>query len=96
MEVSPLDTWTTRLQMLYSGHRDAFPNSTTYAQGSVSPYTVFDLSSRVDIGPGALSIGIENLFDNYYFPVRSQYPALNDSYTPGRGRNVTLSYEVTW
>ncbi|WP_263841754.1 TonB-dependent receptor [Salinibacter sp.] len=96
VEVSPLDTWTTRLQMLYSGHRDAFPNSTTYAQGSVSPYTVFDLSSRVDIGPGALSIGIENLFDNYYFPVRSQYPALNDSYTPGRGRNVTLSYEVTW
>ena len=96
VEATPLDGWTARLQMLYSGSRDAFPNSTAYAQGRVSPYAVFGLSSRFDIGPGALSIGIENLFDNYYFPVRSQYPALNGSYTPGRGRNVNLSYSVTW
>jgi iron complex outermembrane receptor protein len=96
VEVAPVDGWTSRLQMLYSGHRDAFPNSTAYGQGRVSPYAVFDLSSRFDVGPGTLSIGIENLFDNYYFPVRSQYPALNGSYTPGRGRNVSLSYSVRW
>ncbi|MCS3667293.1 iron complex outermembrane receptor protein [Salinibacter ruber] len=96
VEVTPLDGWTGRLQLLYSGSRDAFPSSSAYAKGEVSPYTVVDLSSRVDVGPGALTIGIENLFDNYYFPVRSQYPALDDSYTPGRGRNVTLSYSVTW
>lgn len=96
VEVTPLDGWTGRLQLLYSGRRDAFPSSSAYAKGEVSPYTVVDLSSRVDVGPGALTIGIENLFDNYYFPVRSQYPALDDSYTPGRGRNVTLSYSVTW
>jgi len=95
-EVTPIEAWTARLQMMHSGSRDAFPGSSSYAQGSVSSYTVFDLSSRVDIGPGTLTIGIENLFDNYYFPVRSQYPALDRSYTPGRGRNVTLSYSVTW
>ena len=96
VEVAPLDGWSTRLQVLYSGERNAFPDSSSYAQGRVSPYTVVDLSSRVDVGPGSLTIGIENLFDNYYFPVRSQYPALDGSYTPGRGRNVNLSYSVTW
>ncbi len=95
-EVTPTEVWAARLQVLYSGSRDVFPGSNSYAQGSVSPYTVFDLSSRVEVGPGALTIGIENLFDNYYFPVRSQYPALDGSYTPGRGRNVRLSYSVTW
>jgi len=96
VEVTPLRGWTSRVQVLSSGLRDAFPGSSAYAQGRVSPYTIVDLSSRVDVGPGALTIGIENLFDNYYFPVRSQYPALDGSYTPGRGRNVTLSYAVTW
>ena len=96
VEVTPLEGWTGRLQMLYSGHRDVFPESTAYAQGSVSSYTVFDLSSRIDVGPGALTVGIENLFDNYYFPVRSQYPALDGSYTPAPGRTVSLSYAVTW
>ncbi len=96
VEVTPLDGWTSRLQMLYSGRRDAFPGSTAYGQGSVSPYTVFDLSSRVEVGPGALTIGIENLLDNYYFSVRSQYPALPGSYTPARGRNINLSYTATW
>jgi iron complex outermembrane receptor protein len=96
VEVTPLDGWANRLQVLYSGERDAFPGSSSYAQGRVSPYTVVDLSSRLDVGPGSLTIGIENLFDNYYFPVRSQYPALDGSYTPGRGRNVNLIYSVTW
>ncbi len=96
VEMTPLDGWSSRIQVLSSGLRDAFPGSSAYAQGRVSPYTIFDLSSRLDVGPGTLTIGIENLFDNYYFPVRSQYPALDGSYTPGRGRNVTLSYSVTW
>ncbi|PQJ35149.1 hypothetical protein BSZ35_11570 [Salinibacter sp. 10B] len=97
VEVTPLNGWTSRLQVLYSGRRDVFDGPPyTYAQGSVSPYTVVDLSSRVEVGPGALTIGIENLLDNYYFSVRSQYPALPGSYTPARGRNVNLSYSVTW
>lgn len=85
--------------MLYSGKRDVFDDTAPFGQGEVSPYTVFDLSTRVDVGSGALKVGIENLFDNYYFPVRSQYPGGNfggDSYTPARGRNVSLSYKVNW
>jgi len=96
VEVTPLDGWSSRLQMLSSGRRDAFPGSSAYAQGRVSPYTVFDLSSRVAVGPGALTIGIENLLDTYYFPVRSQYPALDGAYTPAQGRSVSLSYRVRW
>lgn len=98
VEGTLLDGWTARLQMLYSGSRDVFPESesSSYAKGSVSPYTVFDLSTKVDLKTGALTIGVQNLLDNYYFPVRSQYPALDGSYTPARGRNVNLTYSVTW
>ncbi len=96
VELTPFGGWTSRLQLLYSGKRDAFPNSTAYAQGKVLPYTVLDLSSRFELGPGALTIGIENLLDNYYFSVRSQYPAWGSSYTPSRGRNLNVSYSLTW
>ena len=96
VEVTPLAGWTSRIQMMYSGKRDVFSGDPSYAQGRVSPYTLLDLSSRIDVGPGTLKVGIENLLDTYYFPVRSQYPALGDSYTPGRGRNISLSYKVTW
>jgi len=90
VEVTLLYGWTSRLQMLHSGRRDAFPNSTACAQGLVSPSAVFDLSSRVEVGPRAFTFGIENLTDNYYFPVRSTYPALYSSYTSRRGRNISL------
>lgn len=99
VEVTLLDGWTSRIQAMYSGKRDVFDDTAPFGQGDVSPYAVFDLSSRIKVGTGTLKIGIENLFDNYYFPVRSQYPGGNfggDSYTPARGRNVSLSYEVTW
>ncbi len=100
VEVTPMDGWTGRIQMMYSGRRDVFDDQSVYAQGSVSPYTVFDLSSQIDVGTGTLKVGIENLFNNYYFPVRSQYSGQNrtgnGAYTPGRGRNISLSYKVNW
>ena len=98
VEVSPLDIWTGRLQVMYSGNRNVFSNQGPFGQGRVESYTLVDLSSRIDVGPGMLKVGINNLLDNYYFPVRSQFAGKNfggSSYTPGRGRNVSLSYKVT-
>ncbi|WP_103028947.1 TonB-dependent receptor [Salinibacter altiplanensis] len=99
VDVTPIDGWTSRIQMMYSGERDVFDDTAPFGRGDVSPYVVFDLTSQIKVGTGALEVGIENLFDNYYFPVRSQIPGGNfgdDSYTPARGRNFSLSYSVRW
>lgn len=92
------DGWTARLQMLHSGSRDRFdgePN-VDFARGPVDAYTLFGVTTTVDAGPGALEIGIENLFDTFYYPAVSQWYHFDSAYTPGRGRNLSLSYTLTW
>lgn len=97
VEVTPLEGVSGRLQVLHSGARDRFDDGErAYGEGPIDPYTVFDLSSRIDVGPGALKVGVQNLFDNYYFPVRSQFTNFGGAYTPGRGRTVSLAYSVQW
>jgi iron complex outermembrane receptor protein len=97
VEVSPSPRWSARVQVQHVGSRDQFEDGDrAYGQGPVDGYTLFDLSGRIGVGPGALSLGIQNLFDNHYFPVRSQFGNFGDGYTPGRGRSVSLSYSVQW
>lgn len=96
VEVTPTDGVTTRVQVLHSGHRDPFDGQRAYGEGPVARYTLVDLSGRIDAGPGALKVGVENLFDTYYYPVQSQFTNFGFAYTPGRGRTVSLGYTVTW
>jgi len=97
VEVSPTDRWSSRLQVIHSGSRDRFDSdSDVFGRGPITGYTLVDLSGTVNVGPGALKLGIQNLFDTYYFPVQSQFTNSGSRYTPGRGRNVSLSYKVTW
>lgn len=95
VEVTPVAGWTSRLQVMHVGSRDRFDDN-VYGHGSIDSYTLVDLSSQIDVGPGALQVGVQNLFDTYYFPVRSQFTNLGRAYTPGRGRNASLSYTVRW
>ena len=92
---SPLEGLRTRLDVLYSGNRNKFPGSTSFAQGEVNSYTVVDLSAGYNVGPGTLSLGIENLFNNQYFPTISQWYNLGGTgYSAGRGRMVSLGYQL--
>jgi iron complex outermembrane receptor protein len=95
VELNPSQVWSGRVQVMHVGSRDRFDDD-TYGHGSIAAYTLVDLQGRVAVGPGALRVGVKNLFDVYYFPVRSQFGNFDDGYTPGRGRTVSLSYTVTW
>lgn len=97
VEATPIEGVRGRLQVLHSGSRDRFgEGERAYGEGPIDSYTLVDLSGQVDVGPGTVELGVENLFDAYYFPVRSQFTNYGGGYTPGRGRNLSLSYTVHW
>jgi AraC-like DNA-binding protein len=62
----------------------------------IEDYITFDLISQLQIGDGTLSLGIENLLDNQYFPVFSQVLSGSDdtNYLAARGRRVSLTYSI--
>lgn len=95
---SPVPEWQNRLQVLHSGSRDRFDGEaeTVFGRGDVEPYTVFDLTTAYEVRPGTIKLGIENLLDTFYFPNISQWYNLGSGYTAAPGRQVSLSYTVTW
>jgi iron complex outermembrane receptor protein len=59
-------------------------------------YTLVDVVTRVELGPGAVELGVENLFDEQYISYYSQtYEFVNDARNfAGRGRTLTLGYRL--
>jgi iron complex outermembrane recepter protein len=90
-------TWRNRLQLLYSGSRDSgFEDG---ADGlPIEDYVTLDLISQLQFGDGTLSLAVENLLDNQYFPVFSQVSSGFDDtgYRAARGRRVSLTYAISW
>lgn len=89
--------WSNRLQMLYVGDRDrAFKDGVD--PQPIYSYVVLDYLSNVKIGPGTLSIGIENLLDTFYVNATSQFTGSysDSSYFPARGRTFSFNYRFTW
>lgn len=95
----PTDTLSLTLSYLYVGDRKRFePNDNSkYVgdQGPVDNYTVFNLSGQYQFADNWKSfIGVENLFNQDYFPPRAQ------SYTYGgyniKGLGTTATVGVTY
>lgn len=87
-------TWSNRLQLLLVGDRSVDNSSTTE---DIDGYVTLDFLSKVDLGPGQLVLGIENLFDNFYFPLNSQVAGEDDAgFTPARGRTFSVNYSLNW
>jgi len=90
-------TWRNRLQLLYSGNRNSgFEDG---ADGlPIEDYVTLDLISQLQLGDGTLSLAVENLLDNQYFPVFSQVSSGFDDtgYRAARGRRVSLTYAISW
>jgi iron complex outermembrane receptor protein len=93
-----LPGWNNRLQFLYSGNRDrAFKDGSD--GGPISSYLTVDYISAVKIGSGLLQVKVENLLNNQYFPVISQYSAGfgSDSVNyAGRGLTLSVNYRLNW
>ena len=88
--------WRNRLQLLYSGNRDRFGGETGFGKGEVRDFVLVDLLSTVKLKTGTLQVGVENLFDEQYFPVISQMYNFNNRYSAGQGRTISATYSIEW
>ncbi|WP_194269390.1 TonB-dependent receptor [Tritonibacter litoralis] len=88
-----------RLDALHSGGRNPDSNQFTGLQ-TIESYTVLDASAQLDIGPGVLRIGINNLLDEDYVPVLMQsysvqaYGYDDYYYVKAPGRSISASYTI--
>lgn len=96
VEHETLPGWRNRLQGILVGGRDRFEDETIFGQRSVNSYFTLDLISTLELGPGTLELGIENLLDTDYFPIVSQLQNDEIYNTAGRGRTVRLGYFLRW
>jgi iron complex outermembrane receptor protein len=58
-------------------------------------YTLFDLDTYYRVGPGQITLGVENLTDKFYLLSQSQIVGFRN-YTSGRGRVSSLTYTMTF
>ncbi|MEM7506199.1 MAG: TonB-dependent receptor [Pseudomonadota bacterium] len=91
----PFDWWDARLQVTHVGTRE--PNSTAFGGTSdINSYTLVDLYSSFDIGPGELEIGVKNLLNNDYTPLINQAFDLSFSNARGPGITGSIAYRVSF
>ena len=73
------------------------PAAPGFGERRVAAYTLVDVLSRVDLGPGALTLGVRNLLNTQYFPVISQLmPVGNASYSAAPGATLSAGYSVAY
>ena len=96
VENETLPGWRNRLQALFSGSRDRFDDSTVFGRRAVESYFTLDYISSINIGSGTLQLGIENLFNDQYFPVVSQLQSEDTAYSAARGRTLSIRYSINW
>jgi len=98
VEHNPSHRWSNRLQLLYSGTRE--PDGATNFGGLPDEvddsFIVVDYYAALKLGPGDLQVGVQNLFNEDYFPVAAQSFGLPGALSKGQGRSVSLSYAMEW
>lgn len=107
LEHQTFSRWKNRLQVLRSGSRDrAYDEAVERGANATNPgfglrpvrsYTVVDLLSELQAGPGTLNIGVRNLLNEQYFPVVSQLmPVGNVSYSAAPGATLSVGYSIQY
>jgi iron complex outermembrane receptor protein len=64
----------------------------------VESYVVVDYIGSIQLGPGMLQIGIQNLLDNQYFQAYDQSlrSGFESFVSPASGRTISVGYRVSW
>ncbi|QQX88762.1 TonB-dependent siderophore receptor [Cupriavidus necator] len=100
VQYRPISTWSNRLQVTYYGGRDYRLNDqNSFGRREVSSYTTVDLISRYQVSKkDTITVGIENLFNRYYYPLYSQLMrnSNNTSRLPAAGITLTAMYQHRW
>ncbi|MGV3478631.1 MAG: TonB-dependent receptor [Sphingobium sp.] len=93
--------WRLRVQGIYSGSENRFPTVpkwTVTAKSPIDSYFTADVSVSGPVGPGNLSVGIQNIFNKYYFPVLNQtvVPSLAYGYATAPGATALIKYRLKY
>ncbi|UKJ09356.1 TonB-dependent receptor [Solitalea lacus] len=98
IEYSPINKWSMKMQWLYTADRERFqPNATTgaygYAERPVSSINVLNFSTFYTVNPKAkISLGVENLLNNDYYTINSQWE--NDAYLYQKGNGIKATVSL--
>lgn len=87
-----VNNWSVRAQALYSGSRNKFPGSTAFWEGEINSWTVIDLSASGNVGPGVLTLGVNNLLNEDYFTHISESAQQDNRYSKAQGATATIRY----
>lgn len=87
--------WLLRAQGLYSGERDRFPaTSTAFYEGKINDWFTLDLSATGKIGPGYLTVGLNNALNEDYYTHISESMQQDARYSKAPGATMTLRYKI--
>lgn len=100
LQYKPDEDWSHRVQATYFGAEDYRLNGTeSFGRRKVDGYTTVDVISQYQLSGGdQISVGVQNLFNRYYYPLYSQLMrnSNNTSHLPAPGAVITASYTHQW
>lgn len=104
LEYDFLEDWSLRLQMLRSGTEERFPDrdplTLGLAESIIQGYTTFDLVVGGPVGPGNLSLAVQNILnEDYYTPDSYIFTDLNPAtpdffFAKAPGATFTVKYAI--
>lgn len=99
---SPLQTLDVTLHYTGIGSRNRFSKNATSGiyngnEGAVKAYNLFNFTASYKVNRNTrLSLGIENLFNEDYFPARAQWFMQPGFYSKGRGTAVNIGVSIRY
>lgn len=93
------DTWHSSLTAMHSASEDfRIDGENAWGRREVKGYTLLDWHNQITLSQGKLLVGIENILNKSYFPLYSQLQrnGRNSSSVPGRGRTLSVQYQLDW
>lgn len=88
-----------RAQVLYSGTRNAFPNTVPgrFHEGKVNSWTTVDVLARWAFRRNMeVAVGIRNLFNKDYYTNYSEGFNTNDNYLKAPGRTLNVKFAINY
>src|SRR3546814_11667596 len=96
LEYNPPQQWSRRVQGTYCASKDyRLEGKASFGRRYTSGYATVDVISRWTIDDkNKVTVGVQNLFNRYYYPLYSQLMrnSNNTSHLPAAGALLTVSY----
>lgn len=100
LQYKPDEDWSHRVQATYFGAEDyRLKGVESFGRRRVDGYTTVDIISQYQLSEhDQISVGVQNLFNRYYYPLYSQLMrnSNNTSHLPAPGTVLTASYTHQW